>query len=76
MSVDTKQKPPATGFERRFVVHHQEKQRIILRALEQMDTAGETAEESAAVTEMVVKLERLLDRRQRRVRLPGKRSEK
>lgn len=50
----------------KFVVRHQRKQQLILRALEQMDTSGETAHESAAVTDMIVRLEDLIRRRQRR----------
>lgn len=52
--------------EHKFVVRHQRKQRLILRALEQMDTSNETAHESAAVTDMILRLEELLLRRQRR----------
>jgi hypothetical protein len=56
--------------EHKFVVRHQAKQRILLRALEEMTAGAETPEESAVVTEMIIRLEELLERRQKRVRLP------
>ncbi|HXG58134.1 MAG TPA: hypothetical protein VNL91_03855 [Thermoanaerobaculia bacterium] len=52
--------------EHKFIVRHQQKQRLLLRALEQMDTSSETPAESAAITEMIVRLEELISRRQRR----------
>jgi hypothetical protein len=52
--------------EHKFVVRHQHKQMLLLRALEQMDTSKETAAESAAVTDMMNRLEELLGRRRRR----------
>jgi hypothetical protein len=49
----------------KFVVKHQRKQQIILRALEEMDTSKETPHETAAVIDMVSRLEDLIGRRQR-----------
>jgi hypothetical protein len=48
-----------------FWVGHQFKQRLILRALNEMNTSCETENESAAITEMIVELETLISRRQR-----------
>ena len=48
-----------------FRVRHQEKQRILLRALEQMGDNSESPPESAAITEMIVRLETLIKRRKR-----------
>jgi len=56
-----------------FRVRHQAKQRLLLRALEQMEQSEETPLESAAVEAMVIELERLLGRRQRRRELGLKR---
>lgn len=49
----------------RFAIHHQAKQRLLLKALNEMNTADETPEESRAITEMVCRLEQLLSLRQR-----------
>lgn len=49
----------------RFAVDHQQKQRLLLRALEQMDTSGETTEETRAVVQMITRLEELVGRRKR-----------
>lgn len=43
-----------------FRVTHQAKQRLLLRALDEMDTSRESREESAAVVEMIARLESLL----------------
>lgn len=51
----------------RFAVRHPAKQRIILRALNEMQSDQESADETQAVTEMVTELEALL-RVRRRVR--------
>lgn len=51
--------------EYRFSVRHQEKQRILLLALEEMGTQSETAEESAMIAEMITTLEHLLALRRR-----------
>lgn len=48
----------------RFSVHHQAKQRLLLRALNEMDCSKETPEESRAIAEMVTRLEALLSSRQ------------
>jgi hypothetical protein len=55
----------------KFIVRHQRKQQLLLRALEQMDTSAETPHESAAVIDMINRLEELLSRRQRRRALGG-----
>lgn len=48
----------------RFSIHHQAKQRLLLRALNEMDASKETREESRAITEMITRLEALLSARQ------------
>lgn len=48
----------------RFSVHHQVKQRLLLKALNDMDTSAETPEESRAIVEMITRLEKLLSSRQ------------
>lgn len=52
--------------EHKFVVRHQRKQQLILRALDRRDRTGETAHETAAVEDMIARLELLLGGRQRR----------
>lgn len=49
----------------RFSIRHQEKQRMMLRALEEMSTKSETQEESAMIAEMIIELEHLLAARRR-----------
>lgn len=51
--------------EHKFVVRHQRKQELLKRALEEMNDEGETAAESAAVSQMIARLEDLIARRQR-----------
>lgn len=48
----------------RFSIHHQAKQRLLLRALNEMDCSKETPEESRAIAEMITRLEALLSSRQ------------
>lgn len=62
---------PMPRADHKFVVRHQVKQTLILRALEEMDTSRETPEETAAATAMLVRLQQLLRRRKRR-RLIGR----
>lgn len=52
-----------------FKLRHQEKQRILLRALYAYQPPDESPEESRAITEMIVRLETVLDRRSRSHRL-------
>lgn len=65
MSDHSKRRKAPRSSEHKFVVRHQQKQRLLLRALESMDTSSETRSESEAVSEMIVRLEELLARRQR-----------
>jgi hypothetical protein len=55
--------------EYRFQVRHVEKQRLLLRALNDMRIEGETTVQSQAIIGMVHELERLIALRQRHRRL-------
>jgi hypothetical protein len=66
MSDPRKKRNSPLRIDHKFTVRHQQKQLLLLRALEQMDTSGETPAESAAVTAMMVRLEALVANRQRR----------
>jgi hypothetical protein len=59
---DNDRKPKRHGFR----VDHQCKQRLLLRALNEMDTTTESREESAVVVEMIARLEEVLADRERR----------
>lgn len=52
-----------------FTICHQVKQRLLLRALNEMDARGETAAETKAVVEMITRLEEILSVRKRRYTL-------
>ncbi len=69
MSVDDEKRGKSSHL---FTVRHQHKQRLLLRALELMDDDQQSPAESKAITAMIVRLEEVLARRERRYTLDPK----